>query len=57
MGEGITAKFACVDFASSKVSCSPLTTSQLVVALRSYGVLLVVTVLVYGRYGSLGMVE
>ena len=57
VGEGITAKFASVDFASSKVSCYCLTTSQLVVVFCSHGVLLVVTVLVYGRYGSLGMVE
>ena len=56
VGEGITAKFACVDFASSKVSSSPLTTSQLVVALRSYGVLQVATVFRYSRYGSYGAV-
>ena len=46
VGEVITGKLALVDFASLKVSCFFLTTSQLVVALRLYGVLLVDTDLV-----------
>ena len=57
VGEGINAKFACVDFASSKVSCSHVPTSQLAVALHLYGVLLVFTGVVYDRYSSLGTVE
>ena len=56
VGEGITAKFACVDFVSSKDRFSHVPTSQLVVALRLYGVLLVVTVFRYGRHGSFGTV-
>ena len=56
VGEGITAKFACVDFAISKDSCLCVPTSKLVVALRLYGVLLMVTLLRYGRYSSFGMV-
>ena len=42
LGEGITAKLASVDFDSSKVRNNQLATSHLVVALRSYGVLIVV---------------
>ena len=57
VGEGITAKFAPVDFASSNTSSICLTTCQLVVSLSLYGVLQVVTVLVYGMYGSLDVVE
>ena len=56
VGEGITAKFASVDLASSKVSTTCLATSQLVVALSLYGVLLVVLVVRYCRYSSLGTV-
>ena len=57
VGEVIAAKFACVHFDSSKVSFSRVPLSQLVVSLPLYGVLLMVTVLRYGRYSSLGMVE
>ena len=57
VGEGITEKLALEDFSSFNTSSICLTNSPLVVALCLYGVLLVVTVLVYGRYGSHGMVE
>ena len=56
VGEGITAKFACVDFHSSKVGHSCVPTSQLIVALCLYSVLLVLTVFRYGRYISFGTV-
>ena len=55
--EGITAKFACVDFASSRFGCVHVSTSQLIVALHLYGVLQVVTVFRYSRYSSFGAVE
>ena len=42
LGEGITAKLVLVDFASLKVSNNCFAISLLVVALRSFGVLLVV---------------
>ena len=50
VGEGITTKFSYVDFASSKDCCSCVPTSQLVVALHLYGVLMMVTVLRYGSH-------
>ena len=50
VGEGITAKFACEDFASSKVSRLHVLISQLIVALHLYGVRQVLTVF---RYGSM----
>ena len=50
VGECITAKLLSVDFSSSKVSTTCLATSQLVVALSLYGVLLVVLVVMYSRY-------
>ena len=52
VGEGITAKFAFVDFASSRVGRSCMSTRQLIVASHSYGILLMVTVLRYSRYSS-----
>ena len=42
VGEGVTAKFASVDFASLNTSSICLTTSQFVVALRLYDILQVV---------------
>ena len=42
VGEGVTAKLTSVDIASLIISSICLTTSQLVVELHSYGVLLVV---------------
>ena len=56
VGEGINAKFSCLYFASLKDSCLRVPTSQLVGTLCWYGVLLMDTVLRYGRYGSLVMV-
>ena len=53
-GEGITAKFACLDFASSRVGRLRMSTRQLIVASRLYGVIQVATVIRYGRYGSYG---
>ena len=55
--EGITAIFSFVDFVSSNDRCSHVPTSQLVVALCLYGVLLMATVLRYVRYSSFGTVR